>query len=281
MRPASMPLPASGPGPGPRAAPDLAFIRCHLRLLPGAPQRFPYVLARFQRALFAPGLFSQHGVIVPDSIRMSAPSRQAEFLAGRVCAQAILQTHGLGANVVGIGAHRQPLWPAGVVGSITHAHQYAAAVACAGAGLLGIGIDIESIVGAEAREALATIVVSEREIACLHQAGGTLDVATLLTLVFSAKESFFKAAFEQVGRYIEFDALELFHVDLAARMLHFRCAHTLSAHLPRGRVCEARFVFLEDAVLTVVALGREDAAMPGHGLAVNIDSDLSGRNAVK
>jgi enterobactin synthetase component D len=266
------------PAPGAilRASPDLPFIELHPGQLPGLPQRHPYVLARFQRAMFTSSLYAQHGIAMPDAIRTSGPGRQAEFLAGRMCAQAVLQVHGIDAWLVGIGAHRQPLWPENILGSITHSHGYAAAAACPGAGLFGIGIDIEAIVGAAAREALLQVVVSQREIACLRQAAGALDFDTLLTLVFSAKESFFKAAFAQLGRYIEFDVLELFHVDLVASVLSFRCVQTLSAHLAQGQICHAHYLFLDGAVLTAVVLAHVRS-----GPAVRNSSDLAEKNAVK
>jgi 4'-phosphopantetheinyl transferase EntD len=261
-------------GATPAVGLDIPFIQLHAGTLPSLSQRYSYVLGQFQRAQFTSNLYGQHGIAMPDVIRMSGSSRQAEFLAGRMCAQAILRSQGVDAWLVGIGAHRQPLWPENIIGSITHAHGYAAAVACPGAGLLGIGIDIESIVSVAAREALLQVIAPQDELACLRQVAGEISFDTLLTLVFSAKESFYKAAFPQIGRYIEFDVLELFHVDLVACVLSFRCAQRLSAHLAHGHICQAHFLFLDGAVLTAIVLPRID------GPAISNNSDRPEKNAV-
>ncbi|UUZ50689.1 hypothetical protein LP420_13630 [Massilia sp. B-10] len=95
--------------------------------------------------------------------------RQAEFIAGRICAQAALAEYGNGRHSVAIGSHRQPLWPAGLIGSITHNGQYAAALVCPASALLGVGIDIESVVSDDARQAMTELVVSADEAAFLRE----------------------------------------------------------------------------------------------------------------
>jgi hypothetical protein len=58
-----------------------------------------------------------------DELRLMAsavPRRRAEFAAGRACARAALRRLGINGWPLLVGSKREPLWPAGVVGSITH-----------------------------------------------------------------------------------------------------------------------------------------------------------------
>lgn len=240
------------------------FLHRVVRVLPQQAGTLPYFLARYQPGMFAPALFARHGIVFPPHIRNSVAKRQAEFIAGRLCAQTMLAAYGHAQHAVAIGAHREPLWPAGYIGSITHNSLYAAAIACPQGRLLGVGIDIESLIQSDAREAMMALVVSAQEAALLRAsaAAGGLDFDCLLTLVFSAKESFFKAAFAQVRTFFDFDALQLCSVDVPQRVLHFRCRVTLSAQLPAGRICQAHFDFLDHAsVFTVVVLQHQASAL--------------------
>lgn len=81
-------------------------------------------------------------------IRTAVAKRQREFTAGRNCARAAMRALGwpeqqIGA--IGVGAHREPLLPPGLIGSITHsAHFCAAAVARDDGELLSLGIDADA-----------------------------------------------------------------------------------------------------------------------------------------
>jgi 4'-phosphopantetheinyl transferase EntD len=228
----------------------------------------PLCVARFEPACFSSALFEGCGIALPDSVRRSVPKRQAEFLAGRLCARAVLRRFGHAEHVVGVGARREPLWPDGVLGSITHGGGYAAAVLCRPDAHAGIGIDIEAVVDVQTRASLLALVVTQAELALLRQAAGTLSDDHLLTLVFSAKESFFKAAYRQVGQYFGFECLALTHCDVAARTLELRCTTTLATGLPAGLVVRATWELLDArTVFTRVLLAAPGAPTASAGAA--------------
>jgi 4'-phosphopantetheinyl transferase EntD len=75
-----------------------------------------------------------------------APRRLAEFVSGRACARRALVALGVPdalRRAIPVGAHGQPVWPAGVVGSITHCPGRCAAVAAPSDRYRSIGIDNE------------------------------------------------------------------------------------------------------------------------------------------
>lgn len=209
----------------------------------------PLWLLGFDAARFDPAAFALHGIALPGRIGTSVRKRQAEYFGGRYAARAALQQLGIGAVDIGTGARREPLWPDGVTGSITHNGHYAAAVVIPLTRATACGIDIETIADGGALEALLALAVSQREQALLATLAPRMPLAALVSLVFSAKESFFKAAYPEVGRYFDFDAVEVVEVDLDARTLTFSIREDLSPRLRPGHQRRAHFQWLDAATL--------------------------------
>ncbi|ALD76251.1 MULTISPECIES: enterobactin synthase subunit EntD [Citrobacter freundii complex] len=116
----------------------------------------------------------------------SGRKRKAEHLAGRIAAVHALREFGL-KTVPGIGTQRQPVWPQGLFGSISHSASTALAVVSR----LPVGIDIEAIFTPQTATELASSIVTHAEKELLANSG--LSIEQALTLAFSAKESAFKA----------------------------------------------------------------------------------------
>jgi len=142
-----------------------------------------------------------------DSLHGAVPARIAEFAAGRHCAHQALQAFGVAADVPLLrGPHREPLWPADLVGSITHTAGYCAAVVAPASACAGLGIDAEHCgqVGPELWPLLFD--ASER---ALLQALEPLARDQLATVLFAAKEAFFKSHFRLSATMPEFTDMAL------------------------------------------------------------------------
>lgn len=163
---------------------------------------------------------------LPDS--MSA-ARRDEFLSARTCAhRALVKAGWRDRHFLPRGRHREPVWPHGFTGSITHAHGHHAAVAARCEDLSAIGIDLER------RDVLtehhAPLVLRPAELATLG-ACSFLDQASLRAALFSAKESTYKAWHSVCG--VPVRALDI-EVTLAADL-------TFTAVVAHGRVAPAVF----------------------------------------
>jgi enterobactin synthetase component D len=203
-------------------------------------------LIDFSAEALTPAAFADHGVALPAHIARSVRKRQAEYFHGRLAARHALAAAGLPVLEIGTGAGRQPLWPFGTIGSITHNGRRAGAVALPAGAWHGVGIDIESPATPEALDSLASLAVDADELRLLgaHR-------ATLLPLVFSAKESFYKAAYGDVGRFFDFSAVRVTAIDAAS--LTFAVAEPLSARWCVGTTVRAHWRALPDGdVLTAV-----------------------------
>jgi 4'-phosphopantetheinyl transferase EntD len=98
-------------------------------------------------------------------------------------------------------ADRQPVWPQGIVGTITHTTGFCAAAVAPGNELLAIGLDSE-VVGSPTADIWPTICRTE-ELDWVNQLAET-DRAAAVTLVFSAKEAFYKCQYPLVGEWLDF-----------------------------------------------------------------------------
>src|SRR5215469_3703768 len=126
--------------------------------------------------------------------------RRAEFATARACAREALRNLGLPPGPILRGAKREPLWPTGVVGSITHCTGYRAAAVARANQVLTIGIDAEPHAAIEARVTARVLDDEERAWIDRAPAGVHWD-----RLIFSAKESVYKAWFPLTRRWLGFE----------------------------------------------------------------------------
>ncbi|WP_234705049.1 4'-phosphopantetheinyl transferase family protein [Sinorhizobium meliloti] len=88
---------------------------------------------------------SRTGVMAEEesAIATAVKSRRREFSIGRACARAALSKLGFPPSAIPTGPNREPLWPSGVVGSITHCAGFHAAAVALQKDCVALGIDVE------------------------------------------------------------------------------------------------------------------------------------------
>lgn len=204
----------------------------------------PVQLLRFDLQQFHAGAFGSAGVAYPSAMDRCVPKRQAEYLFGRLAARRALADVGWPDAQVGTGPQREPLWPAGAVGAITHTDQYAAATVVRAGRWRGVGIDIEAVLKPDAVASTEQYAVSRREQAVLHSQGA-LAYPLALAIAFSAKESIYKAVFPTVGRYFGFEAVRADAIDGTKGELHFTAMETLCPDWPAGYRARVNFALLD------------------------------------
>lgn len=179
--------------------------------------------------------------------------RQAEFLAGRLCARAALQQlEGLDC-IPAIGEDRAPVWPGHISGSITHSTGHAAAIVGHKSQWRGLGMDLENLLSLERAERLAGEILTPDELQRMA-AGPREQIAQWVTLTFSAKESLFKALYPIVQKRFYFEHAEVLEWSEAGS-LRLRLLTDLSSEWCYGKELEAQFVVHEGQLLSLVAIG--------------------------
>jgi 4'-phosphopantetheinyl transferase EntD len=136
----------------------------------------------------------------------SVPERQQEFAAGRLCARRALAELGVADFALIAQPDRQPVWPAQIIGSITHTIGLCAAVVGLRSQFAGLGVDSE-IVGRVTAELRPRICVPD-ELAWIDCLAPALH-AGASALIFAAKEAFYKAQSPMTRQWLGFHDLKI------------------------------------------------------------------------
>lgn len=174
-----------------------------------------------------------------------------EFAAGRLCAARALLDAGSRELAVGIGAAREPCWPPGFVGSITHSHVRAGAAVASASALRSIGLDFEPIFDADAMRDAAGAVLSATE----RLLPAVWPARELATIVFSAKESLYKCLYPLARTFFEFRDVEVAELSPHGT-LRLRLLRDLGTAFARDTLFEGRFAIAEGHVHTAIELRR-------------------------
>ncbi len=144
------------------------------------------------------------GVLHPEEESLSekaVETRCREFAAGRILAHRVLAKWGLKNYALMSGANREPLWPQGFVGSITHTSGYCAVVAGRRQDFDSLGIDVERV--ERVHQDIWPAVCTPQELDFLN----CLPISErqqYAALFFSAKESFYKCQYPLTQQWLEF-----------------------------------------------------------------------------
>ncbi|MFJ7629345.1 4'-phosphopantetheinyl transferase [Streptomyces sp. NPDC097595] len=125
------------------------------------------------------------------AVRGCAERRRREFTTTRHCARQALAGLGIAPTAIPAGPRREPRWPHGVVGSLTHCEGYRAAALAAGDRLVSVGIDAEP--HAPVPEGVLAGIACPAEMSRLAELGEEFPEVSWGRLAFSAKESVYKA----------------------------------------------------------------------------------------
>lgn len=197
-----------------------------------------------------------------ESLGVVVDKRLREFTTGRVCARKSLLKLGIQPCPIRIGPRREPIWPQGIAGSITHCSGFCAAAVASSLELCSIGIDAEE--NLPLGEGVIEIIASPQERteirtprgSCLHWD----------RLLFSAKESVFKAWYCLASQWLDFsectiqwgpsDDLKLVGNDLFAGTFVAHLARSWPSSRDSQNRFEGRFVVGKEHLATMVTVNR-------------------------
>lgn len=147
----------------------------------------------------------------PLKIAQARVERKNEYLCGRVLAQAVLNHHfGLDQPITSMHEHL-PIWPSHVLGSISHSQNKL--IVALSNNAIYLGIDIEHGVTSKFAQESAHLVLTPSEFDLWKsKAAEFFDFARYVSLIFSVKESLYKAVYPTAKQYIDF--LEASIVDI-------------------------------------------------------------------
>jgi len=204
----------------------------------------------FDPMKFSDNDFNILGVSLPTSLDAAVSKRKSEFLAGRYLATLALTNIGFDEVNIGINENRAPIWPQGTLGSISHSLNTAKTIVTKNQHYRFIGVDIEYWISpSDANLLVDNIVINASEYTALLQ---LMPFNQALTLIFSAKESLFKAIFKEVGHYFDFKAAKVSAIDFSQQQLTLTLTQHLSESMVSGRIFTCQFIQNDQSVTTLV-----------------------------
>jgi 4'-phosphopantetheinyl transferase EntD len=141
--------------------------------------------------------------VLPEELHLverAVPKRVMQFAAGRHCARLAAEQLGQNLNALLRGEFGEPLWPAGLKGSITHCDGCCSALVSKDPHLCSVGIDIEPF--GSLSSSVLEMIASEKERRMLQESWGSESLGKLL---FCCKEAVLKAIYplDRQKRFLE------------------------------------------------------------------------------
>jgi len=195
-----------------------------------------------------------------SAVAKAIGKRRREFVAGRTCARRAMAMLGKAPSAIPQGDDRAPVWPEGLVGSISHADTWCvAALARTADGVRALGLDIEPA---------EPIDTSLLRIICLPEERDFIEAqpaeqrGLLGRLVFSAKEAAFKCQYALSRTMLAYHAMRV-HLDVPAQRF-VAVFQRDAAPFARGDALSGTLLVDRGYMMTAVVMSRNDPpALPG------------------
>lgn len=182
-------------------------------------------------------------------VATAVESRVREFAAGRRCARAGLRELGAHTGPIVNGRDRAPIWPPGIVGSIAHTGEYCVAVVGPDSRFAAIGIDAERL--GVITKPLWPLTLHDQELAALTHLDDVAAARTA-TMIFAAKEAFYKCQFGLTRAWIGFEEVV---VSVSGDAFDVALVAESAKRLPKLPF-KGRFLVTSDLVIAGVSIDR-------------------------
>jgi len=205
-------------------------------------------VSHFDPQKYHDALALKWGIPLPARLQQAVIKRRAEYLASRLLARSVMAELGIDDFILTNAPDRSPLWPAGIQASLSHSNGIVVVAAtrqpCA------VGVDVEQLMSESTAQETATLLMNEQEQVMLQTQPVSFSAAA--TLLFSLKESVYKALWPQLHQPMDFLDAALVSVDFAQQSATLRLTQHVGERFARGTLLEADFMWQENQVITLV-----------------------------
>jgi len=209
-----------------------------------------FFAVNFNQQHYHDELYQKLNIALPKTISRAVTKRKAEYLSGRYAAIQALKELGVHTQEILIGDHRSPVFHQGIVASISHTNSTALCAAAFAKNIVHLGVDLEHILTPALTKEIEGSIISRIEkesIRCL-----SMPYEHAFSLIFSAKESLFKALYPNVKAYFDFSAAHIVQVDENNNQIKLELTETLTPTLRKGMQFDGFFHFNNTSVLTCI-----------------------------
>ncbi|MBJ7539336.1 4'-phosphopantetheinyl transferase family protein [Marinomonas transparens] len=200
------------------------------------------------------GSESEASIVKPTGYEKWRSKRKETFLAGRLAVRDAQVCLKVPTVPIVKAAGGSPVWPSDYTGSLSHTDSQAVAVLLSKSQSIvkGIGIDIELIASANQLDASDMIgIASEFQLLSDLNEGGSIEKPLATLLLFSLKESLYKALYPIVGEFFDFLDAELIGAESDSQnQFSLQIKRDLSDQVQSGFLIKAGFIEQNGNLLT-------------------------------
>lgn len=195
---------------------------------------------------------SDYSYCLPESLKNVALTRKHHYIAGRYCAIQAAKNLGFSLPVFPNAETREPIWPQGFIGSISHSKSIAISCIAEAQSFESIGIDAEEMIKTTTGENIASTIASVEELNYLKE----LNFDFGLTLLFSAKEALYKALYPLGRKFIDFKEATLSKVDLSSMSFELRLESKDPAYASYLGIYKGQFKLLDQNIVSLILIPK-------------------------
>jgi enterobactin synthetase component D len=205
------------------------------------PRVFPASIRQCSVVLSAGQTVADFLIELPPELVEAQPLRRLHYAAGRYCAGRAIDALDppLPAAIVERGVAGEPIWPAGIVGSITHSGAFVSAAVAHRKDASGVGIDTQELITSERMGHVMPAILLASEIQRARDSA--LGASVWTTVAFCAKEALFKCLYPLVGVRFYYAAADVTSVDSDARTFSIGLTERLGHGFDAGTTLYGRF----------------------------------------
>jgi len=195
------------------------------------------------------------GFVYPEEVTLvchSVPSRRQEFFAGRLCARRALAKIGIRNFPILMAYDRAPVWPPGIVGSISHADGYCGVAVAKRMEVESIGLDVERV--CRLNSDCWRYICTQQELSWINSLPRECKQRNI-ALIFSAKECLYKCQYAISRRWLDFDDVSI-SVNSDTGEFEARLIINVGSRFVKGTCLKGKYLFYYDYVFTGITFAH-------------------------
>ena len=193
------------------------------------------------------------GFNFPITLAKAHARRLDEFLAGRYCVHKTFGEFGEATYLpIETLESRAPQWPAGYIGSISHTKGKVWTVLAKSDQVKFIGNDMELIMSDKTAQSIKTKIIIESEQYDYNKYNEKIDFRTYITLIFSAKESLYKALYPMVQEFFGFEDAVVKNINFEDNLLDIKLLKDFKNNIFKGSLYKVYFSLGDGFLKTMI-----------------------------
>ena len=182
-------------------------------------------------------------------VRNVSPKRYKDFSTGRWCARQAMTRLGIAHKPICAGTMREPIWPEGITGSISHTtNYYCAAISKE---KRSIGVDAQTLDETLTLDEF-TLILTHNEISSIKEQCKK-NYYEGLTIAFSCKESIFKSLYPITKQFFDFKDVFI-RLDFNKFLFTAILLTNLSSEFGVGIELTGQFWFFNNLVVSMITI---------------------------